>query len=441
VVKIRDGLEARFCDFNKYDRVVLVMPNKYYKKFIRIPPNESIDIREIITIVHHPLFQRLLHILQLGANLGVFPGASHNRFEHALGVYGKTSIFCERLVKEGFLTKYQAKNISLFGLLHDIGHGPFSHVIEELTPLNHDENGFKIIGQLDKEIKESGGDPKFIKTLFGRKNSFYKIVMDKNLGMDKLDYLDRDVYHTGFGQRPDIKSIFDYLSFIKGNLVIDKKSLESAKQMQRLYMYMYKEFYLHKSSQISQRFLEKMIAVWINLEKINPGKLWLMNDQELLAHIYMHKSPVMQFMYKSYITRNLPKTGLVIRLKNRQSKERISGKKIKVVGEDKKFFDSFGKYSSFRELEKLESLIGKAIGVEAYKIVIVPMITPWRFVPEDILYHDDGNILSLKKTYPDYFEAMKREADDYVAVRVCIIGDRGLIYKNSELIHKLIKNI
>ena len=139
------------------------MPNKYYKKYIRIPPSESIDIREIMPIVHHPLFQRLLHILQLGANLGVFPGASHNRFEHALGVYGKTFLFCERLVREGFLTKYQAKNISLFGLLHDIGHGPFSHVIEELTPFSHDENGFKIINQLNKEIKEAGGDPKFIK--------------------------------------------------------------------------------------------------------------------------------------------------------------------------------------------------------------------------------------------------------------------------------------
>ncbi len=415
------------------------MPNKYYKKFIRIPPNESIDIRDIMPIVHHPLFQRLLHILQLGANLGVFPGASHNRFEHALGVYGKASLFCERLVREGFLNRYQAKNISLFGLLHDIGHGPFSHVIEELTPMSHDENGFKIINRLDKEIKESGGDPKFIKTLFGRKNNFYKIVMDKNLGMDKLDYLERDVYHTGFGQRPDIKSVFDYLSFIDGHLVIDKKSLEAAKQIQRLYMYMYKEFYLHKSSQISQRFLEKIIAIWIKLDKINPGKLWLMNDQELLAHIYIHKNPILQFLYQSYKTRNLPKTGLVIRLKNRQSKERISGKKIKVIGENKSFFERFAKYSSFVKLEKLENLIGKTIGIEPYKIVVVPMITSWRFVPEDILYHDDGNIFSLKKTYPEYFEAMKIEADDYVAVRVCIIGDRDIIYKNSELIHKLIK--
>src|SRR3989338_7701659 len=85
------------------------MPNKYYKKFIRIPPSESIDIRDIMPIVHHPLFQRLLHILQLGANLGVFPGASHNRFEHALGVYGKTSFFWERLVRKIFLPNTRQK--------------------------------------------------------------------------------------------------------------------------------------------------------------------------------------------------------------------------------------------------------------------------------------------------------------------------------------------
>ena len=415
------------------------MLNKFYKKFIRIPPNESVDIRGIMPIIHHPLFQRLLHIFQLGANLVVFPGASHNRFEHALGVYSKTSQFCDRLVREGSLTKEQAKNIALFGLLHDIGHGPFSHVIEELTPVNHDQNGFKIIGLLNEEIKSAGGDPRFIKALFGRRNNFYKIVMDKNMGMDKLDYLDRDVFHTGFGQRPDIKSVFDYLSFIKGNLVIDKKSLEAAKQMQRLYLYMYKEFYLHKSSQINQRFLEKMIATWMKLEKMNPGKLWLMNDYELLAHIYKHKNPALQLMYRSFRNRDLPKTGLVIRLKDHQSKERISGKKIRVIGEEKEFFDKFAKYSSFKELEKLENSIGREFGVDPYKIIIVPMITPWRFVPEDILYHDNGIIYSLKQTSPGYFEVMRAETRDYVAIRVCVIGDRNLIYKNADKIYKLFK--
>lgn len=415
------------------------MSNKYYKKFIRIPPNESVDIRQIMPIIHHPLFQRLLHIFQLGANLVVFPGASHNRFEHALGVYGKTSLFCEHLVHDKFLTPYQAKNISLFGLLHDIGHGPFSHVIEELTPYDHDKNGFKIISQLDKEIRKAGGDPKFIKELFSRKNNFYRIVMDKNLGMDKLDYLERDVYHTGFGQRPDVKSVFDYLSFIDGHMVVDKKSLEAAKQMQRLYMYMYKEFYLHKSSLISQRFLEKIIAIWIKLENIDPGQLWLMNDNELMAHIYKHESPVLKFLYDCYKNRNLPKTGLVIRLKNQKIKERISGKTIQVLGEEREFFKKFTKRSSFKDLEELENLIGKALRVEPYKVTVVPMITPWRFVPEDILYHDNGEIFSLKETHAEYFKNMKSEMDDYVAVRICMVGSRSVIYNNSQKIMTVLR--
>src|SRR3989338_9978755 len=156
------------------------MESGRYKKYIRIPPGVSIDVRNILPIINHPLFQRLLHVGQLGTTLSVFPGATHNRFEHALGVYHKTRNFCQRLITDYILNHKEALNISLFGLLHDIGHGPFSHVIEELTPFDHDKNGALIVGQLEKEIKEAGGDPKFIKELFNRKSKFYKIVMDKN---------------------------------------------------------------------------------------------------------------------------------------------------------------------------------------------------------------------------------------------------------------------
>src|SRR3989344_2638247 len=417
------------------------MSGKFYKKFIRIPPNESIDIRRISPIIHHPLFQRLLRIAQLGSNIIVFPGASHNRFEHAMGVYGKTSLFCERLFKEGFLTQHQAKNISLFGLLHDIGHGPFSHVIEGVTPVSGDENenGLNVLKHFKREIGQSGGDYDFIKKLSAHKSPFYKIVMDKNLGMDKLDYLERDVYHTGFGQSPDVKSVFDYLNFIKGQLVIDKKSLEAAKQMQRLYMYMYKEFYLHKSALISQRFIQKMIAMLIGLEKLEAGELWKMNDKELMALIYTHKNKDLQFLYNSYKNRVLPSAGLVIRLKSREFKERIAGKEIKVVGEGSEFFQRFMDHASPKDLENLESKIAVLVKQPAHKIVIVPTLTPWRFVPQDILYHDNGRILSLKDTQKEYFEALRSEMSDYMAVRVCIVGDRGVIYKNSEKIYQLIK--
>ena len=417
------------------------MANQYYKKYIRIPPNESIDIRDIIPIIHHPLFQRLLHISQLGTTLTVFPGASHNRFEHALGVYGKTTKFCQKMAEEGFLTKDEAKNIALFGLLHDIGHGPFSHVIEELTRLSgdEDENGLVVLELLKTAVKQSGGDYDFIKSLFKHRKPFYKIVMDKNVGMDKLDYLERDTFHTGFGQRPDIESLFNYLVYLKGHLVIDKKSLEAAKQMQKLYIYMYKEVYLHKSALISQRFLQKMMSMLIDLEKMDSAELWRMNDKELMALVYTNKNKNLQFLYNSYRDRDLPSTGLVIRLKNREFKERIAGKDIKVVGENAEFFQRFMKHSSPRDLEKLESKVAELIKIPAHKIVIVPTLTPWRFVPEDILYHDNGRILSLKDTQKEYFEALKSEMSDYMAVRICIVGNRSVIYKNSFKIYDLIR--
>jgi len=415
------------------------MANKFYKKYIRIPPNESIDIRDVISIINHPLFQRLLYISQLGTTLTVFPGASHNRFEHALGVYGKTKKFCKKMTEEGFLTEDEAKNVPLFALLHDIGHGPFSHVIEELTPIDHDKNGMKIIDQLAGEIRKAGGNPVVVKKIFKRQSPLYRIVMDKNVGMDKLDYLERDIYHTGFGQRPDIESIFNYLVYIKGNLVIDKKSLEAAKQMQKLYLYMYKEVYLHKSALISQRFLQKMVAMFLDQSGANSGDLWMMNDTELLGKIFTSNNKELKFLYECYKTRNLPRTGMVIRLKDKEFKERIAGKNIKVIGEDKLFFEKFMGLSSPQELEMIESKIGDLLGVPTYKIVLVPTLTPWRFVPEDISYQDNGRVLSLKVTQKEYFDALRAEMSDYLAIRICIIGDRELLFKNSTRIHELIK--
>ncbi|MBX4190185.1 HD domain-containing protein [Candidatus Parcubacteria bacterium] len=414
------------------------MPSKYYKKYVRIPPGESVDIRPIIPLVTHPLFQRLLYVSQLANTLTVFPGASHNRFAHALGVYSKASRFCSRMAEDGFLTSFEAKNIPLFGLLHDIGHGPFSHLIEELTPYNHDKNGLRIIGELKKEIEKSGGDPAFIKSMFAHKNPLHKIIMDKNLGMDKLDYLERDVYHTGFGQRPDIESVFNYLIYLKGNLVIDKKSLEAAKQIQRLYTYMYKEVYLHKSSLISQRFIQKMIAIWLSLRKIKMEELWTYTDIELMAKIYTDPDPRLHYLYTCYVQRRLPSAGMVIRINAKKSRERVAGKDIKVIGESASFFADFAKHSKPKNLEVIEKRIAQLLKVESHLVLVVPTLSPWRFAPQDISYHDEGQVLSLKETQAEYFDSLKTELDDYMAIRVCIIGDRKLIYDNASKIHELL---
>lgn len=415
------------------------MQSKYYKKYIRIPPGENVDIRPILPIISHPRFQRLLHVGQLGTTIRVFPGATHNRFEHALGVYEKACRFCAKMADEGFLTAREAKNVPLFGLLHDIGHGPFSHLIEELTPYDHDKNGFRVLAELKKEIEKSGGDYKLIRDIFARRSSLYRVIMDRNLGMDKLDYLERDTFHIGFGQRPDIESVFDYLIWFKGKLVVDKKSLEAAKQLQRLYLYMYKEVYLHKSSLITQRFLQKIIALYLSLHHLNPEELWALSDAELMAKIYTDTDLRLQFLYSAYVKRVLPSTGLVFRIAEKQLRERVAGKDIKVIGQTAAFFNALMKRSSPKDLEHIEDAIARALNVPAYTVLVVPTLAPWRFAPEDILYHDEGRIFSLRHTQPDYFNSMRGELEDYLAVRVCIIGNRKLLYEHAHKIESVIK--
>jgi len=413
----------------------------HYKKYIRIPPGESVDIRPIAGIVAHPLFQRLLHVYQLSTTFFVFPGATHTRFEHAMGVYSKTRRFAARLAEEGVLTAHEAKNVALFALLHDIGHGPFSHLIERLTPYDHDKNGEKILDEMKEAVQESGGDFKLIKKCFDRSSPLCRIVMDKNLGMDKLDYLERDIYHTGFGQRPDVETIMNYLSYIKDDLVIDKKNLEAAKQIQRLYLYMYKEVYLHKSSLISSRFFQKTIALWLSLRHIDPEELWGMTDAELVAYLYTDTDPRLQFLYQCYRRRRFPSTGVVFRVEQKQFKERLAGKKIKVIGEKDKFFKRFQQHASPQELEDMEQQVAKLLKVPAHTILIVPTLAVWRFAPEDILYHDDGEVYSLRDTQPEYFENMKEDLQEYLSVRVCIIGNRALLHDNADKVHALLKRI
>lgn len=412
----------------------------FYRRYIRIPPDENIDIRPIVRIVAHPLFQRLLHIFQLGQLVTVFPGATHNRFEHALGVYSKTLRFTRRMVDEGFLTEEEAKATSIFGLLHDIGHGPFSHLVEQLTSYDHDQNGMNIIEQLIPEIEASGVNAKLVVDIFKRKNPLYRIVMDKNLGMDKLDYLQRDTYHLGFGFRPDVETILSYLSFIDGQLAIDIKSLDGAKQIQQLYMYMYKGVYLKKSSLISQRFIQKMIALWLSTEKVDEKELWSLTDAEMMGRIISSKDDRLKFMYQCWKERRLPKTGLVIKLEKEKNKERVAGKSIKLIGESREFFSKLSKYSGPKDLDKIEEDIALELGVRVETICIVPMMHPERFIPENILYHDNGKILSLRNTDKEYFKSLEAEIDEHMTIRVCGIGNRERIAKEYKSIMKILSD-
>lgn len=166
--------------------------------FIRVYETE-------LKIIDSPIFQRLRRIRQLsGAHL-TYPSAQHSRFEHSLGVMHIAGQAANALKEKGLLNPDQIQNIRLAALLHDVGHGPFSHLFEEVLQekrkISHEEMGKKIIlkSEIGDILSKSGFDKKFItKLAFGdTKYKFVNEIISGSLSADMMDYLQRDGYFTG----------------------------------------------------------------------------------------------------------------------------------------------------------------------------------------------------------------------------------------------------
>jgi len=166
--------------------------------FIRVYNSE-------LKIIDNPIFQRLRRIRQLsGAHL-TYPGAQHTRFEHSLGVMHIAGRASQTLQEKGVLKTDDIDSIRLAALLHDIGHGPFSHLFEEVLQqkkkISHENIGKQLIlkTEIGDILSKSGNDKKFITKLAfgGSKFPFMNELLSGSLSVDMMDYLPRDGYFTG----------------------------------------------------------------------------------------------------------------------------------------------------------------------------------------------------------------------------------------------------
>jgi len=393
----------------------------------------QIDKHGIAPIINNPYFFRMAEKRQMGLAYIIFPGATHDRRQHSMGAYVHAKEFTTRMVQRRSLTKDAAHNITLFGLLHDIGHGPLSHVIEAVTKMNHEQYGLVILDRMAKDIAHCGGNLELIKSFMKQDDAVpeWRIILDKNFGMDKMDYLVRDQHMTEFGPNIGdcVRSVFNHLEYRAGKLMVDLKALDAAIEMQRAYNYFYRNVYLEKSTYITQRFLQKLIFQLMQTPKEQGGiteeELWEMVDGDLLYVLQQCQNETVQNGMK--IFRNgvssCPKTVLSIRLRGYGSYERRSGKPIDLVEMDKDFFEKFFKKSKAVDLEFIESEIAKLIGIESWKVAISHIVEKHRFIPQDILTFDGPKIYSLKRMDPKLFELLEEELDKYLCVRVCVVPE------------------
>ncbi|MCC6575010.1 MAG: HD domain-containing protein [Planctomycetes bacterium] len=230
----------------------------------------------LLSLINTREFQRLRRIKQLGMAELVFPAANHSRFAHSIGVMHNARRFVDAVVKAGAtLTDNQKAAVIAAALLHDVGHGPFSHAFEKVTSDKHEKRTLEVIQSPDTEVhqtlKEFDKDvdlPKLIANFFDESLDdeafgdagippFASQIVSSQLDADRTDFLLRDSHATGthYG-RFDLNWLIRSLKFIDGRIVVGKKGLSTVEQYVFARQHMYLQCYFHKTSHAAEVMLK-----------------------------------------------------------------------------------------------------------------------------------------------------------------------------------------
>ncbi|MHA1917012.1 MAG: HD domain-containing protein [Candidatus Ranarchaeia archaeon] len=294
-------------------------------KTIRIPSS----IRQLIDSSE---MQRLREIKQLGfANL-LYPGANGKRFEHSLGVYylaiqmkKRLKYFIENPPKKADFMALDEEDFALLeisSLLHDIGHSPFSHAIDELPWYDHEKNSETII--LNSELSDIiqgvfSLNPKDVIEIINptkkssKKNKLLTDILSGPLGLDMLDYLQRDALYAGVPYGIiDVDRLFETIELHpegKECIIVNDKGILPVESIFFSRFAMFQSVYLHHVIRIAHKMLQ--VAVDISLEKnggwLNPNELHTFTDNELISALKSKSPPQAQYLIKAIKNRELYK--------------------------------------------------------------------------------------------------------------------------------------
>lgn len=211
----------------------------------------------LFNLVEHPSFQRLRRISQLGLTSYVYPGALHTRFHHALGALHLTCEAVKVLKAKGVaITDEEAEGVAIAILLHDIGHGPFSHALEHtLVNLHHEE--LSLLFMQDLNIHFDGALEVGIQIFTGKyPKKFLHQLVSSQLDMDRMDYLNRDSFFTGVSEGViGYDRIIKMLNVADDELVVEEKGIYSIEKFLIARRLMYWQVYLHKTSLATEQML------------------------------------------------------------------------------------------------------------------------------------------------------------------------------------------
>jgi len=224
--------------------------------FITIPSDLVYDL------IQHPYVQRLRYIKQLGMTHLVYPGALHTRFHHALGAMHLMSLALETIKSKGQAISYDEEEaVTIAILLHDIGHGPFSHALEHtiVDGVSHEHISTLLMDNLNLEFNGRLGLALNIFNNRYHKKFLYQLVSGQ-LDLDRMDYLNRDSFFTGVSEGViSFDRIIKMLDVVDDQIVIEEKGIYSIEKFLIARRLMYWQVYLHKTVIAAEQMLVKIL--------------------------------------------------------------------------------------------------------------------------------------------------------------------------------------
>ena len=379
--------------------------------FITIPNSLIFDL------IQHPYFQRLRRISQMGLSYLVYPGANHTRFHHALGCLHVMQNAIQVIRFKGTLISLEEENAMYIAiLLHDIGHGPFSHAMERsiVEDVHHEEISLLFMNKLNEEFNgQLTLAIQIFKEEYHRK--FMLQLISSQLDMDRLDYLKRDSFYSGVEEgKINSDRLIQMMNVVDDFLVIEEKGIYSVEKFLMARRLMYWQVYLHKTSLVAELTLtnilkrakelhhkgiqvncssdlEFFIENKINIENFTPeilNKFSHLDDVDILSAIkswQYHSDATLSTLCKMIINRDL--------LKIKVSDEKFSKEKVDEL------INNFQEKSSFNTQDLKYFIFKGKIRNQAYSSTAEPIrILRKDGTLEDIaIMSDQLNLRALSK--------------------------------------------
>ena len=216
----------------------------------------------IYDLIQHPYFQRLRRISQMGLSYLVYPGANHTRFHHALGCLHIMQKAVDVLRFKGVTISSEEENALYISiLLHDIGHGPFSHAMEKsiVEDIHHEAISLLFMNQLNVEF--NGQLSLAIQVFKGEYHRQFMLqLISSQLDMDRMDYLKRDSFYSGVAEgNINSERLIQMMNVVDDVLVIEEKGIYSVEKFLMSRRLMYWQVYLHKTSLVAELILTKVL--------------------------------------------------------------------------------------------------------------------------------------------------------------------------------------